>query len=67
MLDAYRAACGRPLPHRMAPRRAGDVAACYADASAALAWLGWRARHDLAAMCRDAWNFAREREARQAA
>ena len=67
VLAAYREASGHPLPHRIAARRAGDVAACYADASAARAWLGWEARHDLRTMCRDAWTFARTRDARAAA
>jgi len=67
VLAAYRRASGQPLPHRLAPRRAGDVASCYADASLAREWLGWEARHDLEAMCRDAWNFARSRDARAAA
>jgi UDP-glucose 4-epimerase len=67
VLQAYRAASGQPLPHRIAARRAGDVASCYADASLAHEWLGWTAHHDLATMCRDAWNFARSRDARRAA
>jgi UDP-glucose 4-epimerase len=67
VLAAYRIASGQPLPHRIAARRAGDVASCYADASAARGWLGWQARHGLDAMCRDAWNYARSRDARAAA
>jgi UDP-glucose 4-epimerase len=39
------------------PRRAGDVAACYADPSRAHELLGWRARHDLDRMCTDSWRW----------
>ena len=60
MLDIVRAfeqASGRPVPCQLSPRRAGDVAACYADPRHAQALLGWRAERDLACMCRDAWNW----------
>jgi UDP-glucose 4-epimerase len=36
-------------------RRAGDIAACYADTTRAHRELGWQASMDLADMCRDAW------------
>jgi len=39
------------------PRRAGDVAACYADPTLALELLGWRATRDLHTMCADAWRW----------
>jgi UDP-glucose 4-epimerase len=42
------------------PRRAGDVAACYADPSLAQRLLGWRARHTLHDMCTDAWTWQRD-------
>jgi UDP-glucose 4-epimerase len=38
---------GRALPHRIAPRRAGDPAAVYADPTLIRAVLGWRATRDL--------------------
>ena len=50
-------ASGRPVPHVIAPRRAGDGAACYADPSLAQEALGWQARHDLARMCEDSWRW----------
>lgn len=46
---------GRELPHTIGPRRAGDVAECFADASRARDELGWRATRTLDEMCRDAW------------
>ena len=57
MVHACEHASGRPVPCRVAPRRDGDIAACYADPALALALLGWRAEHDLAAMCLDAWRW----------
>ena len=57
MVRAFEQASGKPVPYQVAPRRAGDIAACYADPALALALLGWRAERDLAAMCADAWRW----------
>ncbi|WP_031080063.1 UDP-glucose 4-epimerase GalE [Streptomyces sp. NRRL S-118] len=57
LVAAFRAASGRPVPYRIAPRREGDVARLVADARAALDAWGWRPRRDLAEMCTDAWRF----------
>lgn len=57
MLRAFEAASGRPVPYRIAPRRPGDVASCYADPSCASELLGWRAGRGLHAMCMDAWRW----------
>jgi UDP-glucose 4-epimerase len=57
MVKAFEQASGRPVPYQIAPRRAGDVAACYADPAAAAALLGWRAERGLQAMCEDAWRW----------
>ena len=57
MVQAFEHASGRPVPFQIAPRRAGDVAACYADPAQALQLLGWRAERDLASMCADAWRW----------
>jgi len=54
---AFERACGRPIALELAGRRAGDVASCFADPSLARAELGWEARLDLEAMCRDAWRW----------
>jgi UDP-glucose 4-epimerase len=48
---------GRPLPHRIAPRRAGDTAQCWAEPSRAMHDLGWRAERSLADMLADHWNW----------
>ena len=57
IVRAFEQASGRSVPYRLAQRRAGDVAACYADPHHAAELLGWRAERDLAMMCRDAWNW----------
>ncbi|MGI6087702.1 MAG: UDP-glucose 4-epimerase GalE [Kiritimatiellia bacterium] len=54
---AFEKACGKPIPYRFAPRRPGDVPACYADPAKANRELGWSAKLDLADMCRDAWRW----------
>ena len=45
------------IPYEIKPRRAGDIATCYADASKAEKELGWRAKRDIVDMCRDSWNW----------
>ena len=57
MANAFERASGRPVPHRFAPRRPGDIAQCWADASLAHELLGWRATRDLETMCTDAWRW----------
>ena len=39
------------------PRRAGDLAEVYADASKAQKILGWKAEKTIEDMCRDSWNW----------
>lgn len=60
VVKAFEAASGRPIPYRLADRRPGDVAACYADPSQAHHVLGWHASRGLAAMCADAWAWQRD-------
>ncbi len=57
VVHAFTKASGKTIPYIIAPRRDGDIAACYADPSAARQILGWSAQRDLESMCRDAWNF----------
>lgn len=57
MVRAFEQASGRPVPYRVAPRRPGDIAACYASPDAALQLLGWSASRTLADMCQDAWRW----------
>lgn len=57
LVRAFEQVTGRTLPTVIGPRRPGDVAACYADASLAQEYLSWTARRGLAQMCRDAWRW----------
>jgi UDP-glucose 4-epimerase len=57
VVRAFEAASGRRVPYEIVGRRAGDVAACWADPALAGRLLGWHATRDLAAMCRDAWRW----------
>ena len=57
LVRAYEAASGRSVPYEVAPRRAGDVAACWADPALARELLGWEAKLDLARMCQDSWRW----------
>lgn len=45
------------IPYEIAPRRAGDIAECYADPAKAKEMLGWVAQYNIETMCKDAWNF----------
>ncbi|MDR0477185.1 MAG: UDP-glucose 4-epimerase GalE [Desulfobulbaceae bacterium] len=57
MIAAFEAASGQKVPYRIAPRRPGDVAACYADPSLAKRELGWSASRGIAEMCADTWRW----------
>ncbi|REJ73385.1 MAG: UDP-glucose 4-epimerase GalE [Acidobacteria bacterium] len=50
-------AVGRQLPYEIAPRRSGDAAAIWADATRAERELGWRAERSLDEMCADSWRW----------
>jgi UDP-glucose 4-epimerase len=56
-VHAFERVCGVRVPHVVAPRRPGDVAACYADPSRARDVLGWEAALGLEDMVRDAWRW----------
>ncbi|MDD2647854.1 MAG: UDP-glucose 4-epimerase GalE [Eubacteriales bacterium] len=57
IVKAFEKVTGVEIPYDIKPRRAGDVATNYADASKAKRLLGWTAEHNLDDMCRDAWHF----------
>jgi UDP-glucose 4-epimerase len=57
VIRTFEAESGRRIEYHMGPRRPGDVAAYYADASFANERLHWAAEFDLGAMCRDAWRW----------
>ncbi len=57
VLHAYEKACGKTLPYEIRPRRAGDIATCYCDASKARDELGWVAEKGIEDMCADSWRW----------
>ena len=57
MVKAFEKATGKRVPYKIAPRREGDIATCYADPTKAHEELGWKAEKTLDDMCRDSWNY----------
>lgn len=55
--NAFEAATGQRIPREIHPRRAGDIACCYADPALAKSLLGWEATRDLQTMCEDVWRW----------
>ncbi|PWN07447.1 UDP-glucose 4-epimerase GalE [Rhodohalobacter mucosus] len=57
VVKAFEKATGISIPYKIAPRRPGDAAICYADPARAESELNWKTERDLVTMCRDAWNW----------
>nr|WP_320136974.1 UDP-glucose 4-epimerase GalE [uncultured Amphritea sp.] len=57
MVNSFKAVTGVDIPYQFAPRRAGDLAAFWADASKANQELGWRAAYGLEEMMQDTWKW----------
>jgi UDP-glucose 4-epimerase len=57
MVKAFEAATGKPIPYEIAPRREGDIASCWADASLAARLFGWKAELDVKRACADGWRW----------
>ncbi len=57
IIAAFENASQRKVPYRIADRRPGDIASCYADPELAATELGWRAERGLDEMCRDGWRW----------
>ena len=57
LVHAFERASGRRVPYEIAPRRPGDVAACWADPSLAERTIGWKTKRGVDAMCADAWRW----------
>ena len=53
----FEAATGVKIPYVIKPRRAGDIATCYCDASKAEKVLGWKAENGIREMCEDSWRW----------
>ncbi|GAA4876884.1 UDP-glucose 4-epimerase GalE [Ferrimonas pelagia] len=57
MVKAFEAGSGQAVPYQVAPRRPGDIAACYADPAKARNELGWTAEKGIAEMTADTWRW----------
>ena len=57
VISAFEKACGHKLNFVYKPRRAGDIACCYADSTKAAKELGWQATYGIDEMCLSAWNW----------
>ena len=62
VVKAFEKASGVKINYKIAPRRPGDIAECYADATKAKEELGWEAKYTLDDMCRDSWNFTKNQK-----
>ena len=57
VVKAYEKASGREVKYIIQPRRPGDIATCYAEASKALKELNWKAERGIEEMCEDSWRW----------
>jgi UDP-glucose 4-epimerase len=57
VVEAFKAASKVDVPFKIVPRRAGDIAKCYANPSFAKEILGWEAKRSLEEMCIDSWRW----------
>jgi UDP-glucose 4-epimerase len=57
MVQAMTKACGHEIAYQVGPRRPGDIATCYANATLAKQELKWVATRGLEEMCKDLWSW----------
>lgn len=57
VVKAFGKACGKDVPYQIKPRRPGDIATCYSDATLAKEELGWEAKYGIEEMCEDSWRW----------
>ena len=62
MIKAFSIACKKELPYKIIERRPGDIASCYCSPKFAKEFIGWEAKRTLEDMCRDTWNFQKNRK-----
>lgn len=60
VIGAFEKACGKKLPYKIMPRRAGDIAANWCSPDKAKKLLGWQAQYDIDSMCASAWKFEQQ-------
>jgi len=57
MTKAFEKASGRSVPYKIAGRRTGDIAECYANPVLAEKELNWKAERGVDEMCEDVWRW----------
>lgn len=57
LIGAFEKCSGKTIPYEISPRRAGDIAQCWANVELAAAELGWRATRTVDQMCADSWRW----------
>lgn len=57
MIKAFEKVSHQAIPYRIAPRRAGDIAQCWANPALAKELFGWVAKRGLKEMCADTWHW----------
>ncbi len=62
LVKTFEEETGVKVNHKIVDRRSGDVAICYADPKKAYEELGWKAEYGLAEMCRDSWNYVKNKK-----
>ena len=60
MVKAFEKVTGKKVPYKIAPRRDGDIATCYADPTKAKNELNWVATKNLEDMCKDSWKYIKK-------
>ena len=65
MVKGFEKATGKAVPYKIAPRRPGDIATCYADPTKAKEELGWTAEKNIDDMCKDSWNYIEKSQTKQ--
>ncbi len=60
VIKTFEQASQQKIPYQRLPRRAGDIAEFYADASKAKAILNWQVEHNLLQMCEDSWRWQQQ-------
>ena len=61
MVETFKRVNNIDVPYKIAPRRAGDIAICYSNPSKAERELGFKAEKTLEDMCRDTWNYQKNK------
>lgn len=60
VINAFSKASSKNINYTKGPRRAGDIASCYAEPTKAKELLDWEAKYDLEKMCEDMWRFQQQ-------